>query len=86
MTLDNVGDGVAMLDRTLRLATWNSNFQRILKFPIHSSSKARHMPTSCFILARRGEFGADADPQGELRRLPTNSGRRSSFEQGTPTA
>jgi two-component system NtrC family sensor kinase len=84
VTFDNMADGVAMFDEQLRLAAWNRNFQQILDLPETFFAEPRGYDEFIRYLAKRGEFGAGADPEAELRRYTENAGRHYSFERTRP--
>ena len=69
VTFENMGDGVAMFDETQHLVAWNRKFQDILDVPDDIIARRQTFSEYVRYLAERGEYGPDADPEEQVRRL-----------------
>jgi two-component system NtrC family sensor kinase len=84
ITFENMGDGVAMFDESQCLVAWNRKFQEILDVPDEAIAERRTFDEYIRYLTERGEFGRDADPNEQVRRLHTTRGQAAVFERARP--
>lgn len=67
VTFDHMGDGVAMFDAGLKLASWNRNFQDLLDIPDAFVAARPALEDYVRLLVQRGEIGHD-NPDEEIAR------------------
>src|SRR5580692_4974958 len=84
VTFENMGDGVAMFDETPRLVAWNRKFQDMLDLPDGVLAERLIFAEYIRYLTERGEFGLDADPVEQIRRLTENADQYRAFERIRP--
>ena len=84
ITFENMGDGVAMFDETQHLVAWNGKFQDILDVPDDIIARRQTFSEYVRYLAERGEYGADADVEEQVRRLLETPGQMRVFERVRP--
>jgi two-component system NtrC family sensor kinase len=84
VTFENMGDGVAMFDETPSLVAWNRKFQDILDLP--NGVLAERLTFADYIryLTERGEYGAGAEPEEQIRRLTGQVGEVRAYERTRP--
>jgi two-component system, NtrC family, sensor kinase len=86
VTFEHMGDGVAMFDETPRLVAWNRKFQDILDVPDDAIAERPTLDEYIRYLTERGEFGRDADPNEQVRRLHATRGQAAVFERTRPNS
>ena len=84
VTFENMADGVAMFDDTQRLVAWNRKFQDVLDVPDAIIARRPTFPEYVRYLAERGEYGAEADPKEQVRRLTEQAGQYRVYERTRP--
>jgi two-component system NtrC family sensor kinase len=84
VTFENMGDGVAMFDETQHLVAWNRKFQDILDVPDDIIARRQTFSEYVRYLADRGEYGPEADPEEQVRRLIEQAGQSRTYERIRP--
>ena len=84
VTFENMGDGVAMFDETLRLAAWNRKFQDIFDVPEGLLQEHRSYADYIRYLAERGDYGSESDVDEQVRRITANAGQHLTYERTRP--
>ena len=84
VTFENMGDGVAMFDETQHLVAWNRKFQDILDVPDNIIARRQTFSEYVRYLADRGEYGPEADPEEQVRRLIEQAGQSRTYERTRP--
>jgi PAS domain S-box-containing protein len=83
VTFDNMGDGVAMFDAEMRLAAWNTNFQKILDLPDAFVEERPTLAEYFDFMAARGEY-VSAQLEAEIGRNIAIADHESRFERTRP--
>jgi PAS domain S-box-containing protein len=83
-TLENMAQGVAMYDADHRLVTWNALFREYLEMPDEFLGTDRTFSDYIRYIGVRGEFGANADIEQELKKRLEMLDRSHSFERVRP--
>jgi PAS domain S-box-containing protein len=83
-TLENMAQGVAMYDADHKLVTWNQLFREYLEMPDEFLGTDRTFSDYIRYIGERGEFGADADIEYELKKRLAMLDRSHSFERVRP--
>ena len=83
VTFDHMGDGVAMFDADLKLASWNRNFQELLDIPDSFLSTRPGLDDYVRLLAERGELGG-GNADEEIARYHERANAQWSLERTRP--
>jgi GAF domain-containing protein/nitrogen-specific signal transduction histidine kinase len=84
VTFENMGDGVAMFDEAAHLVASNRKFQDILDLPDGALAERLSFADYIHYLTERGEFGAKADPEEQVRQLTDRAGKYYVVERTRP--
>ena len=84
VTFENMGDGVAMFDETHHLVAWNRKFQETFNVPEALLEQHRTFADYIRFLAERGDYGADVDPEDQVRRLAEKAFRQHAYQRTRP--
>jgi GAF domain-containing protein/nitrogen-specific signal transduction histidine kinase len=84
VTFENMGDGVAMFDETQHLVAWNRKFQDILDVPDVIIARRPTFQEYVRYLAERGEYGVEANPEDQVRRLTEQADQYRAYERTRP--
>ena len=66
-SMDNVSQGISVVDHNLRMVAWNKSYEEILGYPDGFLYEGRHVSELIRFCADRGDFGA-AEPEEEIRK------------------
>jgi signal transduction histidine kinase len=83
VTFDNMGDGVVMFDKELRLAAWNGNLKQLLGVTDQFFAEPRRHGDFIAYLSERGEFVND-DPSVDAGRYGEDATRQDRYERTRP--
>jgi PAS domain S-box-containing protein len=84
ITFENMGDGVALFDGTSHLVAWNRRFQEMFALPDALLEQHDTYEQHLRFLATRGDFGAQADVEEQIRHLTTTTDRPEVYERTRP--
>jgi signal transduction histidine kinase len=84
ITFENMGDGVAMFDKTPRLVAWNHKFQDILDLPDVLLDQHCTYEEYLRFVAARGDFGANVESAEQIHELVARTGQPYGFERTQP--
>jgi Na+/proline symporter/signal transduction histidine kinase len=65
-TLENLGQGVSVVDRDMRLVSWNRRYQQMFEYPDGMLYVGRPVADLIRYNAQRGELGGDVDIEAEV--------------------
>jgi signal transduction histidine kinase len=84
VTFENMGDGVALYDETQHLVAWNRKFKEIFDVPDSLLQQHGTFEDHIRYLAERGDYGADVDPDDQVRRLTLDALEYHAYERIRP--
>jgi GAF domain-containing protein/signal transduction histidine kinase len=84
ITFENMGDGVALFDETLRLVAWNRHFQEMFNLADDMLDQHRTYEEHLRFLAERGDFGSGLDAEEQLRALVATTDKPGVYERTRP--
>jgi PAS domain S-box-containing protein len=84
ITFENMGDGVAMFDKDQRLVAWNQKCTEM--FGVPDDLLEQHLSIAEYVrfLTVRGDYGPDADPEEQLRRITDDAAVQHPYERTRP--
>ncbi|MEO1243732.1 MAG: PAS-domain containing protein [Pseudomonadota bacterium] len=84
-TLENISNGVSVVDRDLKLVAWNAAYERLYQYPPGLIQEGRPIADLIRHNAEKGECGPGAVEKHIEKRLShLRSGRRHSYERTRP--
>jgi PAS domain S-box-containing protein len=84
ITFENMGDGVALYGETSHLLAWNRKFQEMFALPNALLEQRGAYEQHLRFLAARGDFGAQADVEEQIRHLTMTTDQLEVYERQRP--